>query len=38
MMTIYPEEQKMSLIDRMLPPQNAEIPQLSRETGIPKDT
>jgi len=37
-MTIYPEERKMSLIERMLPPQNADIPQLSRETGIPKDT
>lgn len=38
MMTIYPDEQKMSLIERMLPPQNADIPQLSQETGIPKDT
>lgn len=37
-MTLYPDEQKMSLIDRMLPPQNAAIPPLSRETGIPKDT
>lgn len=38
MMTLYPDEQKMSLIERMLPPQNVDIPQLSRETGIPKDT
>lgn len=37
-MTVYPDEQKMSLIERMLSPQNADIPQLSRETGIPKDT
>jgi len=37
-MTVYPDEQKMSLIERMLPPQNADIPPLSRETGIPKDT
>ena len=32
------DEQKMSLIERMLPPQNADIPPLARETGIPKDT
>ena len=37
-MTIYPDEQKTSLIERMLPPQHAEVSQLSRETGIPKDT
>jgi transposase-like protein len=37
-MTIYPDEQKTSLIERMLPPQNADVPQLSKETGIPKDT
>jgi transposase-like protein len=37
-MTLYPDEQKRSLIERMLSPQNADIPQLSRETGIPKDT
>ena len=37
-MTLYPDEHKRSLIERMLPPQNAAIPQLSRETGIPKDT
>jgi transposase-like protein len=37
-MTLYPDEQKRSLIERMLPPQNADIPPLSRETGIPKDT
>jgi len=38
MMTIYPEQQKDSLIKRMLPPSNADVPQLSRETGIPPDT
>ncbi len=37
-MTIYPDEQQTSLIERMLPPQNANVPQLSKETGIPKDT
>lgn len=37
-MTIYPDEQKTSLIERMLLPQNASVPQLSKETGIPKDT
>jgi len=37
-MTIYPDEQKTSLIERMLPPQNADVPQFSKETGIPKDT
>jgi transposase-like protein len=37
-MAIYPDEQKTSLIERMLPPQNAHVPQLSKETGIPKDT
>src|ERR687888_521817 len=37
-MTIYPDEQKTSLIERMLSPQNANVPQLSKETGIPKDT
>jgi len=38
MMTIYPEQQKDSLIKRMLPPSNADVPKLSRETGIPQDT
>ena len=37
-MTIYPDEQKRSLIERMLPPQNVDVVQLSKETGIPKDT
>lgn len=37
-MTIYPDAQKTNLIERMLPPQNTRVPQLSKETGIPKDT
>src|SRR5512143_2796402 len=38
MMTIDAEQQKDSLIKRMLPPSNADVPKLSRETGIPQDT
>ena len=37
-MTIYPEQQNESLVKRMLPPSNANVPKLSRETGIPSDT
>jgi transposase-like protein len=37
-MMIYPEQQKESLGKRMLPPSNANVPKLSRETGIPRDT
>ncbi len=37
-MTIYPDEQKARVIERMLPPHNIDVPALSRETGIPKDT
>ena len=37
-MTQYSEEFKASLIARMLPPNNVPVPQLVRETGIPKDT
>ena len=37
-MKTYPEELKASIIQKLLPPQNAYIPQLSKETGIPKDT
>ena len=37
-MTIYPEQQKASLVKRMLPPSHANVPKLSRETGIPQDT
>ena len=37
-MTHYSDELKASLIARMLPPQNASVPALAKETGIPKDT
>jgi transposase len=37
-MTQYSGEFKASLIAKMLPPNNVGVPQLSRETGIPKDT
>ncbi len=37
-MTQYPAELKASLIARMLPPNNMGVPELARETGIPKDT
>lgn len=37
-MTIYPDQQKAELIERMLPPHNVPVVQLARETGIPKDT
>ncbi len=37
-MTHYPEEFKLSLIARMLPPQNASVTALAKETGVPKDT
>ncbi len=37
-MTVYPEEFKASIIAKMLPPNDVPIPQLARETGIPKDT
>lgn len=37
-MTHYSEELKASIIARMLPPQNASVTALAKETGIPKDT
>jgi transposase-like protein len=37
-MTHYSDELKASIIARMLPPQNASVPTLAKETGIPKDT
>jgi transposase-like protein len=36
--THYSEEFKASIIAKMLPPSNVGVPQLARETGIPKDT
>ena len=37
-MKLYPQELKASLIARMLPPNNVNIAELARETGIPKNT
>lgn len=37
-MNNYPKELKESIITRMLPPNNISIPDLVRETSIPKDT
>jgi len=37
-MTQYSEQFKASIIARMLPPNEVPVPQLARETGIPKDT
>ena len=37
-MKLYPEELKASIIARMLPPNNIGIPEITRDTGIPKDT
>jgi transposase len=37
-MTQYSEEFKAGLIAKMLPPNNVGVPELARETGIPKDT
>ena len=34
----YPKELKDSVTARMLPPNNISVPELVRETGIPKDT
>jgi transposase len=34
----YSEEFKESIIARMLPPQNASVPSLAKETGVPRDT
>lgn len=38
MSTKYSEEFKASIIAKLLPPHNASVPELARETGIPKDT
>jgi len=37
-MKSYPKELKESIIARMLPPNNISVPELVRETGIPKET
>lgn len=38
MSTKYSKEFKDSIIARMLPPRNESVPELARETGIPKET
>ena len=37
-MTVYSAEIKANIIARMLPPNNADVPDLAKETQIPKDT
>jgi len=37
-MTNYSEEFKASIIVKLLPPNNASVAEVSKETGIPKDT
>ena len=37
-MKTYSEEFKAQIMAQMLPPTNRGIPELARETGIPKDT
>jgi transposase-like protein len=37
-MTNYSEEFKSSIIAKLLPPINASVSKVSKETGIPKDT
>ena len=37
-MKTYPDELKSKIISRLLPPNNEYVPDVSRETGIPKDT
>lgn len=37
-MRIYPKEQKAALIAKLLAPNPVSVPELAKETGIPKDT
>ena len=37
-MKTYPTELKDSIVAKMLPPHNVGVPQLVRDTGIPRDT
>ena len=37
-MRTYSAEFKTSIIEKLLPPPNADVVQLAQETGIPKDT
>jgi len=34
----YSEEFKSSIIAKLLPPHNVSVPDLVKETGVPKDT
>lgn len=38
MATKYSEEFKSSIIARLLPPHNVSVPDMVKETGVPKDT
>lgn len=38
MSTRYSEEFKLSIIAKLLPPHNVSVPELVKETGVPKDT
>ena len=37
-MKTYSADYKASMIEKLLPPHNADVVELARETGIPKDT
>ena len=37
-MRTYSDEFKASIIAKMLPPNNVSVPELAKETGIPRDT
>lgn len=37
-MKTYSDEFKQSLVAKMLPPNNISVPQLAKETGVPRDT
>ena len=37
-MRTYSDEFKASIIAKMLPPNNVSVPELARETGVPRDT
>ncbi len=38
MLKTYSDELKNSVVAKMLPPNNLSVPQLAKETGIPRDT
>ncbi|MCL1080023.1 hypothetical protein D5R81_18530 [Parashewanella spongiae] len=37
-MTSYSEERKEAVLNKMLPPRNMTVPQISKEEGIPLQT